>query len=49
MVHESFEVTKCQPIFIVIGVQQNIPMLSAAQVFQIRVRVTKILGPKDIS
>lgn len=33
MVHESFGAGKCQPAFIVIGTQHNIPTVNTAQVF----------------
>lgn len=47
MVHESFEAGKCQPAFIVVGIQHNIPTVNTAQAFQIRAYVPKISAPKD--
>lgn len=46
-VHERFEVIKCQPAFIVIGIQLNIRAVNTAQVFQIRACFPKISQPKD--
>lgn len=45
MVQETFEAGKCQPAFIVIGIQHNIPTVNTAQVFPIRAYVPKFQHP----